>query len=75
MGPYMRKSMLVALAKDAGDINAAEEARLLGSGGETFTEEQKLSELEEGEVARRAMKAHELGDEGDDDESSSEDDY
>ena len=67
MGQYMRKSMLLALAKAAGDINAAEEARLLGGEGETFTEEQKLSELEEREVARRALKAHEVADEGNED--------
>ena len=67
MGQYMRESMLLALAKAAGDLNAAEEARLLGGEGETFTEEQKLSELEEGEVARRALKAHEVADEGDED--------
>ena len=73
MGPYVRESMLLALAKEAGDLNAAEEARLLGGEGETFTEEQKLSEVEEAEVARRALKAHEVRDE--DDYSSSEDDY
>ena len=75
MGPYMRESMLPALAKATGDLDGAEGARLLGGEGETFTEEQKLSEVEEGEVARRALKAHsELRDEeDDDDESSSED--
>lgn len=72
----MRESMLLALAKVAGDLNAAEEARLLGGEGEIITEEEKLSEVEEGEVARRALKAYEVGDEeDDDDESLLEDDY
>ena len=76
MGPYMRESMLLALVRAAGELNAAEEARLLGGGGKTFTEEEKLSEVEEGEVARRALKAYEVGDEeDDDDESSSENGY
>ena len=68
--------MLLALAKVIGDLNTTEEARLLGGEGEIFTEEEKLSEVEESEVARRALKAYEVGDEEDnDDESSSEDGY
>ena len=67
MGPYMRESMLLALAKMAGDLNAEEEAKLLGGEGETFVEKEKLSEVEEGEVARRALEAHEAGNEEDDD--------
>ena len=68
MGPYMRESMLLALAKMAGDLNAEEEAKLLGGEGETFVEKEKLSEVEEGEVARRALEAHEAGNEEDDDD-------
>lgn len=66
MGRYMRESMLLTLAKSAGDLDPAEEARLLGGeGGETFVEEQKLTEREETEVARRVFEAHEAEDEGD----------
>ena len=68
MGPYMRESMLLALAKVAGDLNAEEEAKLLGGEGQTFVEKEKLSEVEEGEVARRALEAHEAGNEEDDDD-------
>ena len=60
MGPYMRESMLLTLAKSAGDLNAVEEARLLGGeGGETFVEKEKLADVEETEVARRVFEAHE----------------
>ena len=68
MGPHMRESMLLALAKMAGDLNGEEEAKLLGGEGETFVEKEKLSEMEEREVARRALEAHEAGDEEDDDD-------
>lgn len=35
MGRYMRESILLTLAKNAGDLNAEEEARLLvGQGGD-----------------------------------------
>ena len=68
MGPYMRESMLLALARMAGDLNATEEAKLLGGEGATFVEEQKLADVEETEVARRALEAHEVEDEEDEDE-------
>ena len=51
--------MLLALAKMAGDLDAEEEARLLGVEADTFVEAEKLSEIEEGEVARRALETHE----------------
>ena len=60
-GRYMRESMLLALAKSANDLNPEDEARLLGgNGGETFVEEQKLTEMEETEVARRALEARDI---------------
>ncbi|KAK4696428.1 hypothetical protein P7C71_g1476, partial [Lecanoromycetidae sp. Uapishka_2] len=75
MGRYMRESMLLTLAKSAGDLNVDEEARLLGGeGGETFVEKEKLTDREETEVARRVFEAHEAEDEGDDDEEDDEDD-
>ena len=46
-GPYLRHSMLLALAKSVGDVDAVEEAaaRLLGEvGQETFEEEEQLDE-------------------------------
>lgn len=65
MGRYMRESMLLTLAKNAGDLNAEEDARLLvGQGGETFVEDAKLTDVEEAEVARRVFKAHGPEDEG-----------
>ena len=71
----MRESMLLALARMAGDLNATEEAKLLGGECATFVEEQKLADVEETEVARRALEAHEVEDEEDkDEEQSSEDD-
>ena len=46
MGRYLRSSMLPALASSAGDLDAEEEARILGGGGEhTFVEAQKLDLL------------------------------
>ena len=74
MGPYMRESMLLALARMAGDLNATEEAKLLGGEGATFVEEQKLADVEETEVARRALEAHEVEDEEDDEEEQSSED-
>ena len=82
MGRYMRHSMLLALAKSAGDLSpeAEEEVRLLnGGGGLTFQEPQKLAEVEENEVARRTMQVHDSEDEqeegvSEEDESSSDDD-
>lgn len=73
MGPYVRESMLLALARMAGDLNATEEAKLLGGKGATFVEEQKLADVEEAEVARRALEAYEVEDEEDEDEEENED--
>lgn len=74
MGRYMRESMLLTLAKNAGDLNPAEEARLLGGeGGETFVEQEKLTEREETEVARRVFEAHEVEDEGDHEDDGEDD--
>ena len=74
MGPYMRESMLLALARMAGDLNAMEEAKLLGGEDATFVEELKLADVEETEVARRALEAHEVEDEEDEDEEESSED-
>ena len=59
IGGHMRDSMLLVLAKHAGDLNPEEEARLLGGGGETFVEEARLTDSEESEVARRVFEVHE----------------
>lgn len=68
MGRYMRETVLLTLAKNAGDLNAAEEARLLGGeGGETFVEKEKLTDIEENEVARRVFEVHEPESEGEED--------
>lgn len=51
--------------KNAGDLNAEEEARLLvGQGGVTFVEEAKLTDVEKAEVTRRIFEAHGPEDEG-----------
>lgn len=64
-GRYMRQSMLLILAKSTGDLDAEEEARLLGEAGqETFEEEQRLEEGAELEIGRRVFAAYE----GDEDE-------
>ena len=69
MGRYMRDSMLLTLAKNAGDLNATEEARILGGeGGETFVEQEKLTDIEETEVARRVLETHEPEDEDEDED-------
>ena len=62
--------MLLALAKMAGDLDAEEEARLLGVEAETFVEAEKLSEVEEAEIARRALETHEgkINEENDEEE-------
>ena len=74
MGPYMRDSMLLALVSGAGKWNAAENAKFLAGEGETFTEEQKLSKVQEVDVAQRALVAHGFENIEGDDESSSEGD-
>lgn len=66
-GSYMRQSVLLTLAKSAGDLYADEEAKLLGEvGTETFDEAQQLEEGVESEIGRRILQAHdEAHDEGD----------
>ena len=67
-GRYLRQSMLVTLAKSVGDLNAEEEAKLLGTPGqETFVDKERLGEAEEAEIGRRVLVAHEGGDDDDDD--------
>ena len=73
VGPFLRESMLLALAVMAGDLDPTEAARLLGVEGDTFVEAEKLLEVEEAEVARRALEAHETMDGEDVDEDSEED--
>ena len=69
MGRYLRSSMLLALARSAGDLDAEEEARILSEGGEhTFVEEQKLDPLEEAEVAQLALGAYGVEDEDEDED-------
>ena len=58
IGKYVRHSMLLALARYAGDLERDEEARLLGDGARTFVEKEKLSDKEETEIARQIMAAH-----------------
>lgn len=75
MGRYMRESILLTLAKNAGDLDPAEESKLLGGeGGETFAEEEKLTGIEENEVARRVFEAHEPEDGGEGVQPSDSDD-
>ena len=81
-GRYMRQSMLMALAKTAGDLDAEAGARLLGEPDqETFMSADRLEEQEESEIGRRVLIAHdarngeregESDDEEDDDERSEE---
>lgn len=73
----MCKSVYTAGAdeKAAGELNVAEEARLLGDKADIFTEEQKLSKVEKCKITPRALIAQGFGDAKDDNESSSEDDY
>ena len=69
IGRHMRDSMLLVLAKNAGDLNR--EARRLGGGGETFVEGAKLTDSEESEIVRRVFEVHER--ESEDAESDEED--
>ena len=58
MGPYLRKSLLLTLAKAVGDLDADSEVELLGEEGkELFADDRKLSPSEEDEVARRILEA------------------
>ena len=60
MGPYLRKSMLLVLAKTVGDLSDEEETKLLGEKDvELFDEESKLSEPEEEEIVRRVIEVTE----------------
>lgn len=73
MGRYLRESMLLQLAKMAGDLDTEGEARLLREDGqEVFTDPEKLNEREETEVARRVYQAHD-DNENDEDEDDIED--
>ena len=59
MGPYLRKSMLLVLAKAAGDLYNEEEVNLLGKeGAEVFADEKQLLHSEEQELARRVFEMH-----------------
>ena len=73
MGPYLRKSMLLTLAKAVGgDLDKDSEVNVLGTEGkELFSEKKMLGELEENEVARRIM---EIKDKQQVDEYESDDD-
>ena len=55
MGPYSQKSILLALTSEARELNAAEDVRLPAGEGEIFTERQKLSKVDEDEIAGRAL--------------------
>lgn len=56
-GKYLRRSMLLTLAKFAGVRSAEEEQRLIGDGGQTFVERENLKEREELEISRKVMEA------------------
>ncbi|KAL8783509.1 MAG: hypothetical protein Q9195_009363 [Heterodermia aff. obscurata] len=74
MGPYLRKSMLLALARAAGDLNEEYEAKILGTEGkELFTKNKMLGNREEEEIARRVMEVKDK-DEDDDDDDDDDDD-
>lgn len=58
MGRWLRKFMLLTLAKAAGNLDEEYEASVLGSEGvELFTGKEKLSEREEEESDRRVLLA------------------
>lgn len=58
-GKYLRSSMLLQLARMAGDWDLDAETNELGKDGqELFTEQEKLGETAEAEVARRVFVAH-----------------
>ena len=74
-GRYMRDSMLLALAADAGDLSEDEYTRLLGAPDlETFDEKEKLEDVEEAEIARRVLEARSGKDKEEDEEVEDEDD-
>lgn len=74
-GRYLRNSMLLTLAKSAGDMDPTEQALLLGEvGQETFEGEEQLQREEEQEIGRRIFAARETEDDGDGDESDDEED-
>ncbi|KAF7506279.1 hypothetical protein GJ744_012087 [Endocarpon pusillum] len=66
-GPYIRKSMLSALARNIGGLNTEEEM-LIGE-EQTFEEEDRLDEVEEQEIGRRVLMAY--GNDDDEDGESS----
>lgn len=75
-GRYMRQSMLMAMAKTAGNLDAEAEARLLGEQDrETFVNADGLDEQEESEIGRRVLIAHDArNDKGEGEEDEEEDD-
>ncbi|KAI9767944.1 MAG: hypothetical protein M1839_004308 [Geoglossum umbratile] len=56
-GPYLRRSMLMALAQAVGNVDEAEMEKLVESN--TFCDEKCLAKDEEEEVARRVGESHE----------------
>ncbi|KAL8785703.1 MAG: hypothetical protein Q9195_008526 [Heterodermia aff. obscurata] len=64
MGPYIRKSMMVTLARAAGHFYGVYEANVLGTEGkELFAERRVLGDREEEEVARRILRVKDEDDE------------
>ena len=76
-GRYLRQSMLLALARAAGDVNEEEIVGLIDD--RVFVVPERLALNEEEEVARRVMEVHEQkkihqGEEEEDDEDDNGDD-
>lgn len=72
---YIRQSMLMALAKMAGDVDDEAKARLLEEPDqETFVDAAELKELEESEIGRRVLMAHDARSEEGEDEDDEEKD-
>ena len=58
MGPYLRKSTLMTLARYAGDLDAENEAKILSvEDKELFDDGKGIEPHEEEEIVRRVLKA------------------
>ena len=68
MGPYLRKSVLLALARKAGDVDEVAEAMIEAAGQSIKDDdkEPKLSEKEGEEIARRMLEKAEVAEEVED---------
>ena len=72
MGPYLRRSMLYALARKAGDTYTTFQDLIENAEETTFHTDHKLEDKEEDEIARRVLNTKGDGNDSEDDDDEEE---